>query len=248
MTLLRNIALVISYNGEKFYGWQKQDKVPTVQQVLENAIEKVTQEKVNLIGASRTDRGVHALAQVANFFTNSSIPAKNFSRAIAQYLPDSIVIKNIVEVAPDFNSRFCAKKKTYMYIVDNSDLPEPIFRSKVFFFPYSLDVEKIIQTREIFIGTKDFEALSNASHSEIENTIRTVYDIKICKKESFLIFYITADGFLYRMARNIVGTLLDAGRNKKTKEEIKEGLEKKDRNRLGFCAPAHALYLYSIEY
>ncbi len=117
-----------------------------------------------------------------------------------------------------------------------------------FFFPYNMDYNEINESAKIFLGTKDFKALSNVSNVEIKNTVRTIYDIKIEKKGSFIIFYITADGFLYRMARNIVGTLLDIGRHKRTKEEVEKGLFKKDRNLLGFCAPPHALYLYSIEY
>ncbi len=245
---MRNIALIISYNGAKFYGWQKQKGFPTVQETIENAIEKVTNEKTNLIGASRTDRGVHAFAQVANFFTNSTIPLQNLSCAISAYLPKSIVIKKAIEVTPNFNSRFCAKKKTYMYVVDNSPFPTPVLQDKVFFFPYQLDYTKIIQSSQIFIGTKDFKALSCSSNTDVENTVRTIYDIKIEKKGHLLIFYITANGFLYRMARNIIGTLLDAGRNKKTIQEIEKGVNEKNRNLLGFCAPPHALYLYSIEY
>ncbi len=245
---MRNIVLIISYNGAKFYGWQKQKGVPTIQETIENAIEKVTNEKGNLIGASRTDKGVHAIMQIANFFTTSNIPVESIHYAISQYLPKSIVIKKAFEVNHNFNSRFSAKRKTYLYIVDNSKFFNPILQGMAFFFPYNMDYNEINESAKIFLGTKDFKALSNVSNVEIKNTVRTIYDIKIEKKGSFIIFYITADGFLYRMARNIVGTLLDIGRHKRTKEEVEKGLFKKDRNLLGFCAPPHALYLYSIEY
>lgn len=252
---MKNIALIISYDGSKFFGWQKQAGVMTVQQVIEEAIKKVSGEKVNLTGASRTDRGVHALCQVANFFTSANIPPESWHFALAPHLPNSIVIKASKEVSHLFNARFCAKAKTYMYIVDNSPYKNVFLANRVFYFPYKLDYTTMLVAKDIFIGEKDFKSLANnyppkaiIARDEQTNTIRTIYDIRIEKKADFFIFYVKGNGFLYRMVRNLVGTLLDAGRGKKTVEQIKEGLYKKDRKLMGFCAPPHALYLYYIDY
>lgn len=243
---MRNIALVLSYNASKFFGWQKQPCVVTVQGTVEEAIKKITNEDVELQGASRTDRGVHAMYQVANFYTKSDIRAENLRAAISAVIPDSIIIRKAMEVSSDFNARFSAKKKTYMYIVDNSELRNPILQDRVFHFPYKLDYEKILSAKDIFIGEKDFLAISNKA--ECENTVRTIYEIRIERKEPIIAFYVTGNGFLYKMVRNLVGTLLDVGRGKKTIDQIRNGLEEKDRRLMGFCAPPQGLYLYSVEY
>lgn len=256
---MKNIALIISYRGDEFFGWQKQPGIITVQGTIEEAIKKITGEDVNLIGASRTDRGVHSLCQVANFLTTSNIPITQWQQAISYYLPKSIIIKKAVEVHPDFNARFHAKSKTYMFVVDNSTQRNVLLEGRVFHFPYNLDYDKILLAREVFVGEKDFKALaakkrkkpcegSQITQEERENTIRTIYEVQIVKKSSLIFFYIKGNSFLYKMVRNLVGTLLDIGRGKISIEQIKEGLQKKDRKLMGFCAPPHALYLYSIEY
>ncbi len=253
---MRNIALILSYDGSEFFGWQKQEGVPTVQGTIEEVIKRIFNEEVDLIGASRTDRGAHALYQVANFLTRSTLDTENLAKAISAHLPHSIVIRKAIQVSTHFNARFSAKKKTYMYIVDNSYHQNPILEKKIFHFPYKLDYEKILSSKDVFIGEKDFKALENTAfrkqntqYSEkIRNTVRTIYEVRIEKKNSLIIFYVSANGFLYKMVRNLVGTLLEIGRGKKTIEAIKEGLEKKDRKKLGFCVPPYALYLYSVEY
>jgi tRNA pseudouridine38-40 synthase len=245
---VRNIALIISYNGSKFSGWQKQKDQPTIQAEIENAIKKLTNEEVNLIGASRTDAGVHALNQVANFFTNSNIAIENFPHAISAYLPPSIVIKNALEVSAELQRKVLRQKKTYLYVVDNSPFKNPLLCDKTFYFPYKLNLDLLFQAKKSLIGEKDFKAFMNQPYNEVENTIRTMYEIEIEIKNNLLFFFLTANGFLYRMARNIVGSLLDIGRGKLTLEDLEKAVEQKNRQLIGFCAPPHALYLYRIYY
>jgi len=244
---MRNIKLTIEYHGKDFNGWQKQPNKLNIQGEIERAIEGITGEKIELIGSGRTDAGVHALAQVANFKTNSEIPVEKFPLAINSKLKKSIVIKNAEEMDERFHSRYSAHYKKYRYIINNSPTGTAIYRELEYQFPIKLDVKKMKKAVKYFEGEHDFAGFK-ASGTSSKNSIR-----KICKAEVFeegerIIIELTGNGFLYNMVRIISGTLLDVGIGKTKPEDIPNIIESKDRKRAGKTLPAVGLYLVEVNY
>jgi len=244
---MKNIVLTIEYDGTNYHGWQKQNNSLGIQDVIGNALYKVTGENINLIGSSRTDAGVHALFQVANFYTNTQIPVERLPFAINSILPKDIVIVDAFEANQEFHSRYSAKKKRYKYIIYNRRFPMPIKRNYSWHISKELEIEKMIYASKYLIGTHDFSSFK-ASGSEIKNNIRTIYEILIQKQEDEIILEIEADGFLYNMVRIITGTLVYVGLGKINAEEILNILESKDRTKAGITAPPQGLYLLKIYY
>ena len=242
-----NIKLTIEYDGKPYNGWQKQPNKPNIQGEIERAIYNITKEEVDLIGSGRTDAGVHALGQVANFKTNSNIPIEKLALAINSQLKNSIIIKKAEEVDERFHSRYNAKHKTYRYIINNSPCGTAIYRNLEYCFPIKLDVAKMQEAAKYFEGEHDFKAFKSSGTSA-KNSVRTIYNASVKQEGEKIIIELTGNGFLYNMVRIISGTLLDVGLQKIKPEEIKNIIEEKDRQKAGKTLPAHGLYLVEVKY
>lgn len=244
---MRNIKLVVEYNGSGFSGWQKQTGKRTVQGEIETAIFKLTQRKVNLEGSGRTDKGVHALAQVANFQIESEIPTKKIKPALNNLLPSDIRIVKVESVSLDFHSRFCAKKKTYKYVVVVGGEKSAIKHNLMGYFQYGVSLDKMKDASKLIVGKHNFKGFC-ASATTVSNFEREIYDIKISKKGRTFAFEITGNGFLYNMVRIVVGTLLEVGRGKLSDKDIEKALATGERKYAGQTMPACGLFLKSVEY
>lgn len=244
---MRNIKLTIEYDGTNYLGWQKQKNGATIQGTLEEAIKLLTKEEIELVGSSRTDTGVHAKAFIANFKTNSTIPADKFREAINHKLPEDIVIIKSEEVDINFHSRYDAKGKTYSYSIINRDIYPAIGRNYLYHVKKKLNINSMKEACKYFIGTYDFSAFKS-SGSSVKTSIRTIKDLHIDEKNEIIKIYVTGDGFLYNMVRIIVGTLLMVGNNKIKPEEITNIIESKDRQKAGICVPAKGLTLEKVYY
>lgn len=245
---MRNIKLVIEYDGKDFNGWQKQPNKLNIQGEIEKVISTITgEEKIDLIASGRTDAGVHAIAQVANFKTNSSIPIEKFAIAINSRLKKSIVIKSAEEVDERFHSRYLCKQKTYRYIINNSKYGTAIYRNLEYHFPIKLNVEKMKKAIKYFEGEHDFKAFK-ASGTSSKSSVRKIYNTNLYEKDDRIFIELTGNGFLYNMVRIISGTLLEVGMEKVKPEEIEEIIKSKDRKRAGRTLPPQGLYLVKVEY
>ena len=245
---MRNIKLVIEYDGKEFNGWQKQPNKLNIQGTIEKAIETITKEKVDLIASGRTDAGVHALGQVANFKTNSNIPIDKFAIAINSNLKKSIIIKSAEEVDERFHSRLSCKKKTYRYIINNSKYGTAIYRNLETCIKEKLDIEKMKEAIKYFEGEHDFKAFK-ASGTSSKSSVRTIYKAEVIEKENDRIYIeLTGNGFLYNMVRIIVGTLVEVGIGKIKPEDIKKIIESKYRKNAGKTLPPQGLYLLKVDY
>jgi tRNA pseudouridine38-40 synthase len=244
---MRNIKLIIEYDGAGYHGWQSQANAVAVQDVIEKAIGKLTGEDSRLTGSSRTDAGVHAIGQAANFFTQSGIPPEKFSYALNSVLPDDIVIKKSEEVPHSFNSRRSAKGKKYRYLIYNSEYPSALLRNRAFHVPQCLDFESMQKASSYFTGTYDFSAFK-ASGSSVASSVRTVTGTSLARKGEIIEFEITGTGFLYNMVRIIVGTLIDVGMGRIPAGNIPGIIKSCNRRKAGITAPAHGLYLVEVYY
>jgi len=244
---MRNIKLIIEYDGTNYHGWQIQPNKVTVQEVIEKAIYSLTGEQCKVIGASRTDAGVHALGQVANFYTMSKIPADKFSFALNRLLPEDVSIKYSEEAGSDFHSRFSAKGKRYRYLIYNSKHRSAIMRNNAFHVSQSLDLQAIKKACSFFAGKHDFAAFRSSGGSA-ETTVRTITDISVEKKDDIIAFEIAGDGFLYNMVRIIAGTLVYVGLGKIYALDIPDIILSGDRRRAGLTAPPQGLYLVEVYY
>lgn len=244
---MRNIKIIIEYDGKGFNGWQKQPNKLNIQGEIERAIQEITGEEVDLIASGRTDAGVHSLGQTANFKTNSSIPIEKFSKAINSKLKKSIVIKSAEEVDERFHSRYSVKSKTYRYIINNSENGTAIYRGLEYHVPMKLNYEKMNEAIKYFIGEHDFKGFK-ASGTSSKSSVRTIFNGEVKKEGERIIIEITGSGFLYNMVRIIAGTLVDIGLEKIKPEEIPDIIESKDRTRAGKTLPPQGLYLLKVEY
>lgn len=245
MSFQKNIKLIIEYDGLGYQGWQRQLTGPTVQEVIEAAIAKMVSEKVALTASGRTDSGVHAKCQIANFFTNSDIPPESFKKALNSLLPPDIAIIDASYVPLSFHSRHAARMKHYRYRVLSRGHKSAFEHPYSWFIPYKLDIEKMTEGGKFLVGELDFSSFRSSS-CEAKSTIKTIYSIDIFKEGDIIIFDIKGDGFLKQMVRNIVGTLISVGCGKIAPEGIKKILEKKDRRAAGPTAPAKGLSLMEI--
>ena len=245
---MRNIKLVIEYDGKDFNGWQKQPNKLNIQGTIEKAIETITGEKVDLMASGRTDAGVHAFGQVANFKTNSNIPIDKFAIAINSNLKKSILIKSAEEVEENFHSRLKCKRKTYRYIINNSKYGTAIYRNLETHIPVKLNVDKMQKAVKYFEGEHDFKAFK-ASGTSSKSSVRIIYKAEVIKKEEERIFIeLTGSGFLYNMVRIISGTLVDVGLGKILPEEIPNIIKSQKRENAGKTLPPQGLYLMKVEY
>ena len=244
---MKRIKLTIAYDGTNYCGWQVQPNGITVEEVVNKALKKLTGEDIQVIGASRTDSGVHALGNVAVFDTHTTIPPERISYALNQRLPEDIVIVKSEEVAEDFHPRYCDCSKTYEYHILYMRIPIPTKRLTNYSVSYDLDVEKMRKAAGYLIGEHDFVSFCNV-RTDVEDTVRTVTELEILKDGEEITIRISGNGFLYNMVRIIVGTLIRVGRGFYEPEKVKEILEAKDRKAAGVTAPPHGLILAEIRY
>ena len=244
---MRNIKLIIEYDGKGFNGWQKQPDKLNIQGEIERAISEITGEQIELIASGRTDRGVHSLGQTANFKTNSCIPIEKFPIAINSKLKNSIIIKSAEEVDEKFHSRYSVKSKTYRYTINNSKYGSAIYRNIEFHFSQKLDVNKMKQACKYFEGEHDFKAFK-ASGTSSKSSVRTIYKADVFEEGERIYIELTGNGFLYNMVRIIAGTLLEVGLGKISPQDIKKIIDSKDRNQAGKTLPANGLCLMKVEY
>ncbi len=245
---MRNIKLIIEYDGKEFNGWQKQPNKLNIQGEIEKAIERVTGEKVDLTASGRTDSGVHAIGQVANFKTNSTIPVEKIPIALNANLKKAIVIKSAEEVDERFHSRLNCKKKTYRYIINNSKYGTAIYRNLETHIPMKLDISKMQEAVKYFEGEHDFKAFK-ASGTSSKSSVRIIYKAEVIEAENERIYIeLTGNGFLYNMVRIISGTLVDVGLGKLEPKEIETIIHDKKRENAGKTLPPQGLYLVKVEY
>ena len=244
---MKNVKLTIEYDGTNYHGWQSQSNAKTVQETIERAIRGLTGEEITITGSSRTDQGVHAFGQVANFLTESNIPYDRFSYALNRMLPKDIVIKKSEEVSMDFHARHCSKGKKYRYLIYNSSSPSAIFRNGSYHISHNLDLDNMSKAITFFVGTHDFSAF-RATGSSVKTSVRTIFDVNLTRDGDNIWFEVSGDGFLYNMVRIMVGTLVDVGMGRIKEEEIPGILESLDRKKAGRTAPPQGLYLVEVFY
>ncbi len=244
---MKRVKLTIAYDGTNYCGWQIQPNGITIEEILNKAITKLTGVKTCVIGASRTDSGVHALANVAVFDTESTIPAERMQFALNQHLPEDIVIIDSEEVPLDFHPRYCDTEKTYEYHIVNTRKPVPTKRLTNYFVSFELDVHLMREAASHLIGEHDFVSFCNV-RTDVEDTVRTIYSLDIEQNGEDIVIRITGNGFLYNMVRIIVGTLVRVGRGFYKPEQVKEILEAKCRTEAGVTAPPQGLFLVQIRY
>ena len=244
---MKRVKLTVAYDGTNYCGWQIQDNGITIEEVLNKNLCDLLKEDIRVIGASRTDSGVHALGNVAVFDTETRIPAEKLSFALNQRLPEDIRIVDSCEVATDFHPRYCDTEKTYEYRIWNDRFPNPLVRLYSKFVYYKIDVEKMEQAAQCLIGEHDFKSFCTP-RTQVLTTTRTVTDISFRKEGKMLIMTIRGTGFLYNMVRIIMGTLLRVGTGLYEVERVKEILDAKDRAKAGPTAEACGLTLVEIKY
>ncbi len=255
---MRNFKMILQYEGTRYQGWQKQESTEnTIQGKLEALLSKMTGNRVEVQGSGRTDAGVHALGQVANFHADTQMKAEEIMDYMNFYLPEDIAVISLIEVPERFHSRLNAKGKTYCYRVINSPLPHVFDRRYTHMVEEKLDVEAMRRAADILTGTHDFKAFTSNKRSK-KSTVRTIYEIQVEKMPSVSMgsgdrkdeirFTYSGNGFLYHMVRIITGTLLEVGTHKRMPEEIAEILASGQRENAGELAPAKGLTLMEVRY
>ena len=245
---MRNIKLVIEYDGTNYLGWQVQAKGLTVQGTIEEKLALLTGETVHLLGSGRTDAGAHALGQVANFKTKSRMEVQTFQKALNSLLPSDIAIINIEEVDEEFNARRSAKSKIYEYRILNQEIRSVFRREYAWHIPQRLNLREMKKASQILSGERDFSSFRSVG-TPTKTAIRKVFRAEWKRdREGLLRFEIEATGFLKQMVRAIVGTLVEVGKGKISVGEFREILESKDRGKAGPTAPANGLFLKEVKY
>jgi tRNA pseudouridine38-40 synthase len=244
---VRNIKLIIEYDGTNYAGWQRQKNIMTIQEKIERSIEDITGEGTQIIGSSRTDAGVHAKGYTGNFFTSSKISVEKFTGAINSKLPLDIVILHAFEVPYEFHSRYNSTGKMYSYTILNRREAVAVGRNYIYHHKRILDVVAMKVASQYFIGTHDFSAFKNLG-SSVKTSVRTITKLDIIKNEDIIKIYIAADGFLYNMVRIIVGALIRVGEGKIEPNEIMNIIESKERAKAGKSVPPGGLCLEEVFY
>ena len=250
---MRNIRLVVAYDGTDFRGWQRQPDGPTIQGCLEDRLEQLTGAAVSVIGSGRTDAGVHALGQVANFQTESSIPCENLAKALNHLLPPTVRIMRAEEIPACFHSRYDVVSKTYRYRILTSRICSPFLWRFVCHYPYPLDRACMAEAARRLEGGQDFTSFAATGDEEEDagkSKVRTIDRSRLLwrPRTSMLVYEVKGKGFLRYMVRNIVGTLMEVGRGKLTPADIPRILAARDRTQAGPTAPAQGLCLVKVEY
>ncbi len=243
----KRVKLTVAYDGTNYCGWQIQPNGNTIESELNRHLSELLQEEIRVVGASRTDAGVHALGNVAVFDTSARMPADKISYAMNTRLPEDIRIQDSREVPQDFHPRFCRTIKTYEYRICHRRFPNPCERLYSLFYYWDLDVERMRSGAAYLVGEHDFSSFCT-SRPEITNHVRTIYGLEIGERGDMITLSVRGNGFLYNMVRIITGTLLRVGNGTIQPEEIPEILEAKDRRRAGETARPQGLTLVRIEY
>lgn len=255
---LRNIRLLLAYDGTDFSGWQRQPAAPTVQATVETALEQLLGEPATVYASGRTDAGVHAANQVANFKTHSPIPCENLRKALNRLLPPSIIVKDARPVSDSFHARYQARAKSYRYRLLMTPVASPFIARYAYHWPYPLDWRSMAQAARLLEGRHDFTSFAGAPRpaddrsrgGEEESMQRTIFHSRLAwrARPRILLYEVRANGFLYHMVRNIVGTLIEIGRHRVAPGEMERILESRDRAQAGPTAPARGLCLWKVEY
>lgn len=250
---MRNLKVTLSYDGAEFSGWQVQPDAITVQGTLASAIGRVTGEKVLPQASGRTDAGVHALAQVATFVTESPVPTKNFGKALNDILPASVRVLEVEEAPLEFHARHSAKEKTYRYRIYRDAICPPFLARYVWHYPYPLDEEAMARSAALVVGEKDFTSFAavdpeRGREGEVTSNVRTIFASSWERSGEESIYTVRGSGFLHHMVRNLVGTLILVGRRTLRIEDVTRILDARNRSAAGATAPAGGLYLVSVEY
>ena len=244
---MKRIMLTVAYDGTAYNGWQVQPNGITIEGELNKALRELLGEDISVIGASRTDAGVHALCNMAVFDTENRILPKKIAPALNARLSEDIRVQRSIEVEPDFHPRRCNTKKTYEYRIYMGRYENPIGRQYAHFVYVPLDVEKMQTAAEYLVGEHDFKSFCVAK-AQVLTTVRTLYSAEVKKEGAYLLIRVSGSGFLFNMVRIIAGTLLEVGKGKMEPEQVKEILKAKDRQAAGPTAPARGLTLVSFEF
>lgn len=249
---MRRIRLIVAYDGTNYCGWQIQDNAVTVEGELVKALRTWLQEDVEVIGASRTDTGVHALGNIAVFDTESRIPAEKFAIGLNHYLPEDIRVQRSEEVAEDYHPRYRKTEKEYEYTILNTPISIPTWQRYAYHVYRKLDLEVMREAAELFIGEHDFSAFCSAG-SQVKSKVRTIYELRVTEEPvttgnggKIIRLRVRGNGFLYHMVRIIAGTLIEAGEGRRTLDDVKEALATGERKKAGPTAPPHGLMLLEI--
>ncbi len=250
---MRNLKVILSYDGAEFAGWQVQPDATTVQGTLASAIGRVTGEKVLPQGSGRTDAGVHALGQVMTFVTSSSVPTENFVKALNDILPASVRVLEVAEMPEGFHARHSARAKTYRYRIFRGAICPPFLARYVWHYPYPLDEEAMMRAAGQVVGEKDFTSFAavdpeRGREGEPVSNVRMIFSSSWSREREELVYTVRGSGFLHHMVRNLVGTFILVGRGTLQGEDITRILEERKRSAAGATAPASGLYLVSVEY
>jgi len=243
---LRNIKLILEYDGASYYGWQRQPNLPTVEKIVQESLSRLFKEETRLFAAGRTDAHVHAKGQVINFKAPISFPLHAIKPALNSYLPADIRVKNAEHVAFSFNAQRDALNRIYRYVIYNSPLLSPFYRNFTWHVSYHLQLEEMKEASHYLIGEHDFSSFQ--AQGSPAPPVRRMDKISIFKRWKFIIVELKANSFLYRMVRNIMGTLVEVGRGRISPDEVKQILEARDRRAAGPTAPPQGLYLMHVEY
>ena len=244
---MRRIKLVVAYDGTEYCGFQVQNNGPTIEGELNKVLSELFKEDIRVIGASRTDSGVHAYCNVAVFDTQARMPAEKMVYAINQRLPEDIRVQESSEVAADFHPRHTDSRKTYEYRIYNAAVPNPMKRRYALWNYYKLDVEKMKEAAAYLVGEHDFKSFCSAD-TQVESTVRTVYEVAVTQSGEDIVISVSGNGFLYNMVRIIAGTLLEVGKGRIEPNEMPRILEAKNRQASGPTAPPHGLTLVKYEF
>lgn len=244
---MKRVRMVVAYDGTGYHGWQQQDNGITIESELNRCLSELLGEDIRVIGASRTDAGVHALGNVAVFDTESRIPAEKISYALNQRLPEDIRIQKSEETAADWHPRRRGSRKTYEYRIYRGEFPMPVKRLYSYFTYNSLDVERMREAAVFLEGEHDFKSFCQTG-AQVESTVRTVYSLRIEEQGADLVLRICGNGFLYNMVRIIAGTLMEVGQGKREPQSMPDILKACSRSAAGPTAPAHGLTLIGYEY
>lgn len=247
--MLKRILFTIAYDGSDFFGWQKQpdENIRTVQGEFEKALGRFFKKNVECIGASRTDRGVHAMGQRAVIDIDTTVPTEKFPLALHSFLPEDISVVKAEDVSEEFHPRYYCVKKTYQYKIYNGKYRNPICRKYSEYCHVFLDEKKMNEVSKAFIGTHDFKAFA-ASGNSSKTTVRTIFDIDVKREGEFVVITVTGDGFLYNMIRIMAGTLMLAGTGKLDFDGLLKIIESRDRTKAGKTAGPNGLTLMEINY
>ncbi len=244
---MKRVKLTVAYDGTNYHGWQLQQNGVTIESELNKHLSDLLGEPIRVVGASRTDAGVHALCNIAVFDTQARMPAEKISYALNQRLPEDIRIQRSEEAAPDWHPRKCNSRKTYEYRITCAPFPIPTKRLYSFYTYHNLDEERMRKAASYLVGEHDFKSFC-ATASQVEGTVRTLYAAEVERQGSDLVIRVTGNGFLYNMVRIIAGTLMEVGQGKRAPEDIPQILEAADRSAAGPTAPAHGLILTNYEF